>query len=141
MSSWIRNTTSKLYNAVAATRHALSDRLQSVRETSSLLYDRMMENMEYGRPMLKDVVEKEGEKEAKEQQQEEDINLIPHELESALKEAYRSFVVPGAPKPDIDSYIDQVKSHIKTLIKDQLKEMGSAKIITILWVRWKKPVK
>ena len=81
-------------------------------------------------------------KEAKEQQQEkEDIDLIPHEHERALKRAYRSFVVPGAPKTDIDSYLDQTKPHIKTLIEDQLKEMGSAKIIMTLWVRWKKPVK
>ena len=33
-----------------------------------------------------------------------------------------------------------VKPHIKTLIKNQLKEMGSAKIIMTLWVRWKKPI-
>ena len=48
---------------------------------------------------------------------------------------------PGAPKTDIDNYFDQTKSHIKTLVEDQLKEMWSAKIIMILWVRWKNPVK
>ena len=42
----------------------------------------------------------------------------------------------GTPKTDIDSYFDQAKPHIKTLIKNQLKEMGSAKIIMTLW---KKP--
>ena len=41
---------------------------------------------------------------------------------------------------DIDSYFDQTKPHIKTLIKNQLKEMRSAKIIMTLWLRWKKPV-
>ena len=50
-------------------------------------------------------------------------------------------MIPGAPKRDIDSFIDQVKSRIKLLIKDQLNEMQSAKVIIILWVRWKKPVK
>ena len=50
-------------------------------------------------------------------------------------------MIPGAPKTDIDSYFDQSKPHIKTLIKNQLKEMGSAKIIMTLWVRWKKPIK
>ena len=49
----MRNTISKLYNAVsapvAATRDALAGRLQIVRETASLLYNRMMENIEYGR--------------------------------------------------------------------------------------------
>ena len=83
----------------------------------------MMENMEYGRQRLKDIVEKGArEEEDKEQQQEkEDIDLTPHEHERALKGASRSFVIPGAPKTDIDSYIDQTKPHIKMLIEDQLK--------------------
>ena len=49
-------------------------------------------------------------------------------------------MIPGPPKTDIDSYFDQTKPHIKTLIRNQLKEMGSAKIIMTLWVRWKKPI-
>ena len=49
---------------------------------------------------LKDIVEKEAEEE---QQQLKDINLTPHEHERALKGAYRSFVMPGASKTDIDS--------------------------------------
>ena len=49
-------------------------------------------------------------------------------------------MIPGAPKKDIDSYFDQTKPQIKTLIKNQLKEMGSAKIIMTLWVRWKKQI-
>ena len=53
----------------------------------------------------------------------------------ALKGAYRSFVIPGAHKTGLDSYFDQTKPHIKALIKNQLKEMGSAKIIMTLWVR------
>ena len=35
---------------------------------------------------------------------------------------------------------DQTKPHIKTLIKNQQEEMGSAKAIMTLWVRWKKPI-
>ena len=78
----MRNTTSKLYNAVSApvvaTRDVLTERLQSVRETASLLYNRMVENMGYGQETLKDNVEKEAEeeeqpaaaKEEEEQQQE-----------------------------------------------------------------------
>ena len=84
MNTFLRNTISKLCNAVsapvAATRVALAERLQSVREATSLLYNRMMENMGYGQERLKDVVEKESggeepaatkeeEEEAKEQQQ------------------------------------------------------------------------
>ena len=49
MSSFLRNTISKLYNAVsapmAATRDAFAERLQSI--TASLLYNRMIENMGY----------------------------------------------------------------------------------------------
>ena len=137
----MRNQLTKLYNAVsapvAATRDALAERLLSVRNTASLLYNRMMENKEYGRERSEDIVEKEAEEE---QQQEEDIDLTPHEHERALKGAYRSFVIPGAPKTDIYSYFDQTKPHIKTLIRNQLKEMGSAKTIMTLWVRWKKPI-
>ena len=74
MSSFLRNTISKLYNAVsapvAATRDALVERLQSVRENASLLYNKMMQNMRYGRERLKDIVEKEAEEEAKQKQQE-----------------------------------------------------------------------
>ena len=139
--SWMRNQLTKLYNAlsapVVATQDALAEKLQSVCETASLLYNEMMENMEYGRERLKDIVEKEAEEE---QQQEEHIDLTTHEHERALKEAYRSFVIPGARKTDIDSYFDQTKPHIKTLIRNQLREMGSAKTIMTLWVRWKKPI-
>ena len=46
MNSFFRNTISKLYNAVsapvAATRNALSERMQSLHEIASLLYNRMM---------------------------------------------------------------------------------------------------
>ena len=69
MNSFLRNTISKLYNAVsapvAATRDALTERLQSVRDTASLLYNRMMENMGYGQERLKDIVEKEAAEEEK----------------------------------------------------------------------------
>ena len=66
MNSFLRNTISKLYNAVsasvAATRDALTERLQSVHDTAFLLYNRMMENMGYGQQeRLKDIVEKEAE--------------------------------------------------------------------------------
>ena len=63
------------------------------------------------------------------------MDLTPHEHERVLKGACRSFVIPGAPKMDIDSSFDQTKPHIKTLIKNQLKEMRSAKIIMTLWLR------
>ena len=49
MNSFLRNTVSKLYNAVSApvtaTRDAIAERLPSVRGTVSLLYNRMMKKM------------------------------------------------------------------------------------------------
>ena len=90
---------------------------------------------------MKDIVEKEPEEEQQQEKEKEDIDLTPHENERTLKEAYRSFVMPGLPKTDIDSYFDQAKPYIKTLIEKQLKEMGSVKIIMTLLVIWKKPIK
>ena len=59
--SWFRNTITNLYNAVsepvAATRDALAECLQSVRDTTSLLYNRMMDNIGYGQETLKYIVE------------------------------------------------------------------------------------
>ena len=75
MTNWMKHQLTKLDNAVSAsvaataTRDALAERLQSIRDTASLLYNRMMENMEYGRERLKDIVEEEAEGE---QQQEEE---------------------------------------------------------------------
>ena len=140
MTSWMKNQLTKLYNVlsapVAATRDALPERMQSVRETTSLLHNRIMENMGYGQQeRLKDIVEKEAEEE---EQQQEGIDLIPHEHARALRRAYRGFVMSGIPKTDIDSYFNQAKSYIKTLIKKRLKEMGSAKITMALYVSWKK---
>ena len=96
-----------------------------------------MENMGYGQQeRLKEIVEREAEEE--EQQQEEDIDLTLHEHERALRRAYRSFLMPGKPKTDIDSYSDQAEPLIGMSIEKQLKEMVSAKIIMTLYIRWKK---
>ena len=95
--------------------------------------------MGYGQEGLKDIVEKEADEE--QQQEEEDVDLTPHEHKRALKGAYRSFVIPGVPKTDTDSYFDQTKPHIKTLIEKQPKELRSAKIIITLWVIRKKHIR
>ena len=79
MYNWMKNQISKLYSAVsapvAATRDALSERLQSVRDTASLLYNRTMNNIGYGQETLKGIVEntaKEEEEEPQQQTQEEE---------------------------------------------------------------------
>ena len=84
---------------------------------------------------LKGIVEKDAEEEG------ESTGLTPYEHERALKGGYRSFMMPGKHKTDVDSYFDQVRPYIKTLIEKQLKEMRSAKIIMTLWVLWKEPIK
>ena len=99
MNTFLRNTISKLYNAVsapvAATRDALAERLQGVRETASLLYNRMVENMGYGREKLKNIVEKEaGEEQQHEDECEEDVYLTRHEHERALKEHIEALWCP-----------------------------------------------
>ena len=62
MTSCMRNQIANLYNAVSApvavTRDALAEILQSVRETASLLYNRTIDNIKFGRERLKDIVEK-----------------------------------------------------------------------------------
>ena len=67
MNIFLRNTISKLYNGVsaplAATRDALAERLQGARDTTSLLYNRIMENMGYRQERLKYIVEKEADEE------------------------------------------------------------------------------
>ena len=80
----MRNTISNFYNAlsalVAATRDALAERLQSARETASLLDKRMMDNIGYGQERFKDIVEKASEEKAKEQQQndgDEQFGMVP----------------------------------------------------------------
>ena len=107
MPSWTRNQLTKLYNTVsapvAATQDALAERLQNIRETASLLYNRMVENVGYGQEKLQDIVEKEAE-EGQQQEEEIDVDLTLNEHERALKRAYRSFVIPGTPKTDTDSY-------------------------------------
>ena len=69
----MKNQISKLYSAVsapvAASRDALAERLQSVRDTASLLYNRMMNNIGYGQETLKDIVENTAAKEEEEPQQ------------------------------------------------------------------------
>ena len=69
MNSFLRNTILRLYIAVstplAAIWDAVTENLQSVRDTYSLLYHRMMENTGYGQEKLKDIVEKEAEGEEK----------------------------------------------------------------------------
>ena len=110
MYNWMKNQITDLYNAVsapvAATRDALSERLQSVRETVTLLYERAKQKLGYGQT-LKDIAEEQANQEH--QQTGDNVDLTSMEHERALKEPYKSLGVPRLPKADVDSYIEKVK--------------------------------
>ena len=74
----------------------------------------------------------------KKEQQQENIDLTPQEHETALKGAYRSFRSPGLPKTDVDTYIEKITPYMKTLIEQQIREMGSAKVQLCMWIKWRK---
>ena len=99
----------------------------------------MMDNIEYKRESLKDIVEKEA-RQDEEENTKDNISLTSTDNKMALKGAYRSFVMPCLTKADIDGYVDQIKRRLKALMEDQLNETQSTKVIMMLWVRWKKPV-
>ena len=67
MTTFLGNTISKLCNAVsvtmARTPDAVTERLQGIQDTASLLYNRMMENMGYGQEKLKHMEKETGEEE------------------------------------------------------------------------------
>ena len=143
MNSLLRNTISKLYNAISAptaTRDALAERLQSVRDTASLLYSRMMENMGYEQERLKDIVEKEAEEEqqqkpaaakeeeeqqqrpaaAKEQQQDDDEQ---YDATAEIKLAYEGRRVKGfrvtrnLNKPNTKIIVANITPHTEMRVK------------------------
>ena len=141
MNTFLRNTISKLYNAVsapvAATRDALAERLQSVRETASLLYNRMVENMGYGQETLKDIVQTEAEEEeqpavtkeekegqgqaaAKEQQQNDDkrydtVTKIKLALERRRVEEFR--VTGNLNRSNTKMIMANITPHIEMSVK------------------------
>lgn len=100
ITNWMRNQIANLYNAlsapIAATRDTLAERLHSVRETASSLYNRMMDNNEHGWERLKDIVwKKQGKKRKKlktqgEEQTEDNIDLTAAENQRTWKGAHRT---------------------------------------------------
>ena len=97
----VKNRLSKWYDWLVdyvpkPIKNAVSKAFSRVKNSILRLYDG-------AKKTLKGDLEAEAEKE----NQEEDIDLTPDEHERALKGAYRSFVIPGASKTDIDSYFDK----------------------------------
>ena len=133
----VKNRLSELYDSIfdyvpRPTKKAVKKSFLRVKNSAMSLYDG-------AKKTLKGIVERQAEE--GQQQEIEDVDLTKHEHGRTLKVAYRSFVMPGSSKTDIDNYFDQAKPHIKMLIEIQLKDIGSVKIIMTLSVVWKKPIK
>ena len=73
---------------------------------------------------LRDIVEKEAEQE---QQQEEDVDLTPHEHGRALKGAYRSFMMPGRSKTDVEIDLPKLSKTKKVVINPRNKDEECSK--------------
>ena len=112
-------------------------------DTVTLLNNKTKEKLGYCGETLKEIVEDEAEKEHQEEanqeeDQQDDINLTPKKHKTALKVAYKSFYSPGLPKAYVDTYIEKITPYVRSLIEQQIKEMGSTKVQLCIWVKWKK---
>ena len=128
MNTFLRNIISKLCNAVSppvtATRDALAERLQSVHDTASLLYNRMTENMGYGQQeRLKDIVEKEAEEEEQgpavvKEEEKANTDLTTHENEedgyTRMEMPLNSPMLVSFEGSDINDLIERMLAHIKS---------------------------
>ena len=149
MNTFLRNTISKLYNVVsapaAATRDALAERLQSVRDTTSLLYNRMMENMGYGQQdRLKDIVEKEAAeeeqpaatKEEEEEQQQESAAVKEQQQDddgyTRVEMAFNSSLIEFSEDSDINDLIRHMLTHIKTQVENSRMAEGGFSLDEIM---------
>ena len=120
MYNWMKNQISKLYSAVsapvAATRDELSERLQSVREAASLLYNRMVNNIGYGQGMLKNIVEKTAEEEEEKDQQQTEEKAVPELTEDGTRvKEFR--ITRGMNRDNTKIMMDKITQHIEMRTK------------------------
>ena len=104
---------------------------------SELLYDNKVKDS------LKDSIEKEARKEDEDltPAKSEIEDLTPQLHEHAFNKAFQSFRIPGLEKTDVDVYMEKVRPYLKTLIEQELKELGSAKVQLHMWIKWIKQEK
>ena len=114
--------------------------LQVIQNTASKAFSRTKNGVVGPHDNFKRTLKDDMEDAAEKENQGGNSDLTLHENKRAFKGAFKSFVIPGVPKTGIDSYFDQTKPHIRTLIKNQLKEMGSTETFMALWVRCKKSI-
>ena len=60
----------------------------------------------------------------------------PIELEQAFRRSYRSYMVNGRPKIDVDTFFSRIRKGLIELIKRELKTRTSARIQMIAWIRF-----
>ena len=105
-----------------------------------------MEEKKAAQRTLQDEIEEEAKKDYSEdnqrlyEQPDKDVDLTPKEHKHALHKTFRSFRIPGIEKADVDGYITMVTPNVKTLIEEQVKELGAAKVQLSMWVEWKKKI-
>ena len=97
---------------------------QNVRDTASLLYNRMMENMGYGQQeRLKDIVEKEAEEEEQglavvKEEEKANTDLTTHENEedgyTRMEMPLNSPMLVSFEGSDINDLIERMLAHIKS---------------------------
>ena len=117
MTSYLRNAVSRLYDLVstpvAATRDALADRLQRVRESASLLYNRFKERVGYGQT-LQDTVEEKAERDHVEEPQEDDDGIEQMEDGDRVK-TWRA--LKNLNRPLTDVIMREITPHISMRTK------------------------
>ncbi|XP_057300942.1 uncharacterized protein LOC130635595 [Hydractinia symbiolongicarpus] len=92
------------------------------------------------RKTLMGEVEEEAKEDHAEDKQQPEQEFSPQEHKHGHHRTFRSFRIPGIDGTDVDGYLGMVRSHVKTLVEKQVKDMGSAKVQCSLWILWKKPV-
>ena len=124
MYNWMKNQISKLYSAVsapvAASQDALAERLQSVRNTASLLYNRTMYHIGYGQETLKDIVENTATEEEEPQQQTQEEEEEQEAVTELTKEGTRvkNFRIIRSMNRDNTKIItDKITQHIEMRTK------------------------
>ena len=136
MYNWMKNQISKLYSAVsapvAASRDALAERLQSVRDTASLLSNRMMNNIGYGQETLKDIVENTAAKEEEEplaiqkplnEQPTDDLTYIAKHVPVSVAICHTLtgepvYLVDKDPEKLVEKFMDVLSKKCDEIVKD-----------------------
>ena len=119
----MKNQISKLYSAVSApvavSRDALAERLQSVRDTASLLCNRTMYHIGYGQETLKDIVENTAKEEEEPQQQtkkeEEQEAILELTKEGTRVKKFR--VTRSMNRDNTKIIMDKITQHIELRTK------------------------